>query len=66
MERLVVGAWLVTCALSNKNEVTVIKTRLGWGTPKVVQKYSKSAPWKKRGYNHQNETQMGTPKVIQK
>ena len=40
MEFLVVGARLATCALSNKNEATVIKTRLRWGTPKVVQKYS--------------------------
>ena len=36
MELLVVGAQSITCALSNKNEATVIKTRLGWGTPKVV------------------------------
>ena len=37
MELLVVGARLATCALSNKNEATLIKTRLRWGTPKVVQ-----------------------------
>ena len=44
VELLVVVALLATCALkSNKNEATVIKTRLRWGTrscPKVVQKYS--------------------------
>ena len=43
-ELLVVVARLATCALSyDKNEATVIKTRLRWGTrscPKVVQKYS--------------------------
>ena len=36
MELLVVGAQFTACALSNKNEATVIKTRFGWGTPKVV------------------------------
>ena len=47
MELLIVGARLATCVLSNKNEATVIKTRLRWGTrscPKVPQKYSKSTP----------------------
>ena len=40
MELLVVGALLATCTLSNKNEATVIKTKLGW----VLQKWSKSSP----------------------
>ena len=48
MELFVVGAQFATCALSNKNETTVIKTSLRWGTRsclKVPQKYSKSTPW---------------------
>ena len=40
MELLVVGAQFTTCVLSNKNEATVIKARLGW----VLQKWSKSSP----------------------
>ena len=40
MELLVIGAQLTTCALSNKDKATVIKTRPGWCTPKLDQKYS--------------------------
>ena len=50
------------CALSNKNEATVIKARLRWGTrscPKVPQKYSKSTPW-----STPKVLQWSTPKVL--
>ena len=73
MELLVVGARPATCALSNKNEATVIKTRLGWGTPKG----SKSSPKVLHGKNEAKiintrlrwvlqKWSKSSPKVVQK
>ena len=63
MELLVVGARLSTCALSNKNEATVIKTRLGCF---VLQKWSKSSPKVLHGKNEATVIKTRLRCVLQK
>ena len=69
MKLLVVGARLTTCALSNKIEATVIKTKLVG----VLQKWSKSSPIILHGKNEATIIKRDSdghsksgPKVVQK
>ena len=73
MELLVVGAWLATCALNNKNKTTVIKMRLGWGgpkysrsTPEVLQKYSIEKTRLQSSKRDSDGYFKSDPKVVQK